>query len=270
MSLKPATFALLGLSLLIATLGCERQDEEPHAPDPAPATTETEAHAPETTAEETGGATPEEEVVAMLRGEQPKPKPKPAEKKPTANNLPPGHPPISTPGAQSSSPHGMGMPRAQTAALSFTAPEAWIAETPHNSMRHAQYRLPGEGEGQDGELVVFFFGPGQGGDNKANIERWMGQFTKPDGSPLTEDDVKLSKDPSNKLPITTIEFAGTYNVPVMRGGPPPATHENYRLIAGIIEVGKDRWFVKATGPDETMVTHREKIHNYLLSAAPSK
>ena len=47
-------------------------------------------------------------------------------------------------------------------------------------MRHAQYRVPG-GNG-DGECIVFYFGPGEGGDPMSNARRWAGQFDQPDGS----------------------------------------------------------------------------------------
>jgi hypothetical protein len=35
------------------------------------------------------------------------------------------------------------------------------------------------------ECVVFYFGPGQGGDPQANAERWASQFVNADGTPAT-------------------------------------------------------------------------------------
>ena len=65
--------------------------------------------------------------------------------------------------------------------LQWTAPSAWISETPSSPMRRAQYRIPGKSG--DGECVVFYFGPGQGGDPMSNASRWADQFTMADGSP---------------------------------------------------------------------------------------
>src|SRR5262249_45098945 len=73
--------------------------------------------------------------------------------------LPPGHPP--TGGAD----------------LAWTAPDAWPTVPPTSSMRKAQYRIPkAAGDAEDGECAVFYFGAGQGGDVKANVDRWAGQF----------------------------------------------------------------------------------------------
>jgi hypothetical protein len=50
-------------------------------------------------------------------------------------------------------------------------------------MRVAQYKLPkAEGDTEDGSLVIYYFGQGQGGGTAANIERWINQMKQPDGS----------------------------------------------------------------------------------------
>src|SRR5262249_47963631 len=96
--------------------------------------------------------------------------------------LPPGHPPIDAAGQPPAGlpavPEGAGT---GDAALAWTVPAAWIAEKPSSSMRRAQYRVPGKAG--DGECVVFYFGPGQGGDPKSNAARWAEQFTLADGKP---------------------------------------------------------------------------------------
>ena len=46
-------------------------------------------------------------------------------------------------------------------------------------MRRAQYRVPGSAG--DGEGVVYYFGPGQGGGPMENAHRWAGMFKQPDG-----------------------------------------------------------------------------------------
>ena len=72
-------------------------------------------------------------------------------------------------------------------------PAEWTEQTPSSSMRKAQYALPKvSGDGEDGELAVFYFGQGQGGSVEANIERWIGQISQPDGSP-SKDKAKTNK-----------------------------------------------------------------------------
>src|SRR5262245_10287093 len=69
--------------------------------------------------------------------------------------------------------------------LRSTAPADWKEEEPSNRMRYGQFRLPKKGEDKyDAELVIF---KGLGGSAKANIARWKGLFTPPEGK--TIDDV---------------------------------------------------------------------------------
>ena len=65
----------------------------------------------------------------------------------------------------------------------YKAPAGWVTEKPTSDMRLAQYKLPkADGDTEDGLLVVYYFGPGQGGTPQANIDRWVGQVKQADGS----------------------------------------------------------------------------------------
>src|SRR6266404_2072893 len=67
--------------------------------------------------------------------------------------------------------------------LRFKTPGGWLSETPSSSMRVAQYRLPAaEGDSEAASLVVYYFGPGQGGSVEANLDRWISQILQADGS----------------------------------------------------------------------------------------
>src|ERR1700704_1901997 len=56
----------------------------------------------------------------------------------------------------------------------YKAPEGWVVEKPSSEMRLAQYKLPkADGDSEDALLIVYYFGPGQGGTPEANIERWV-------------------------------------------------------------------------------------------------
>ena len=67
--------------------------------------------------------------------------------------------------------------------FTLEVPSGWVEQTPGSRMRRAQFALPREsGDSEDGELTVFYFGMGQGGSTDANIRRWIGQVSQPDGS----------------------------------------------------------------------------------------
>ena len=69
----------------------------------------------------------------------------------------------------------------------YIIPEEWERTPVSSQMRKDQMILPGIEGGPAGELAVFFF-PGTGGSVQANLDRWYGQFTQPDGSSTKEKD----------------------------------------------------------------------------------
>src|ERR1041385_3882899 len=87
--------------------------------------------------------------------------------------------------------------------IRYTMPAGWQEEKPTSNMRVAQYKLPRvEGDNADAELVLYYFGQGQGGSTQANIDRWLNQMQQPDGSP-SKDKAKIEKTTINNLPVTT-------------------------------------------------------------------
>src|SRR5437660_1658653 len=68
--------------------------------------------------------------------------------------------------------------------MKWVAPARWSAEN-ERPMRLATYKVPAAaGDKEAGECGIFYFGPGQGGDVQANIDRWTGQFQTPGGQPV--------------------------------------------------------------------------------------
>jgi hypothetical protein len=146
--------------------------------------------------------------------------------------------------------------------LRFTAPPEWIPETPSSPMRQAQYRLPrAEGDLEDAELVVFFF-QGQGGPVQANIDRWIGQFTKADGSPAG-DVAKLARKESHGIPLTIVDVSGTYTGstgPMTAHASPKA---KFRMLAAVAEAPGGPWFFKLTGPSRTVARWEASFQSFL-------
>ena len=157
---------------------------------------------------------------------------------------------------------------ASAAGLKFEAPSTWISEAPSSSMRLAQYRLPGlEGDPEDAELAVFYFG-GQGGSVQANVDRWIGQFSNPDGSPVT--DPRVSERNANGVPLTIVDVRGTYH---QSQGPMMAqttAKENYRMLAVVAEGPAGPTFFKLTGPQPTVDHFEESFNSFLDTLRPAQ
>lgn len=183
--------------------------------------------------------------------------------------LPKGHPPLDAPtqpapAAQPGDvipppPPGAGI---GSAALAWTVPAGWKSEPPSSSMRRAQYRVPGPSG--DGECVVFYFGPGQGGDPMSNAARWAGQFRQPDGrSP--EDVMKTSVTRVGPIQVMQVEVTGTYDGGMTMTAAPATERPGYMLL-GAVAAGPDaNWYFKFTGPEATVQAQRGAFEKLLQS-----
>ena len=177
--------------------------------------------------------------------------------------LPPGHPPIDAAGAPPPGlppvPEGAGTGEA---ALAWTAPSGWISEKPASAMRRAQYKVPGSAG--DGECVVFYFGPGQGGDPMANAKRWSDQFALADGSPA-ESAMKTSEIVVGGLKVFVVEVAGTYKGGMTMTPAPAEPKPGYRLLGAVAPGPDANWYFKFTGPDATVVAQRDAFMSMVKS-----
>ena len=147
--------------------------------------------------------------------------------------------------------------------LAWTVPKEWIEEPPKSGMRKAQYRLPAaSGDREDGECVVYYFGAGQGGDVKANLDRWAAQFR---GGGTTSP--KFSEMKAGGFTISRAEARGTYTPSPMSmgGGPDPEPKAGFMLLGAIVPGPDANWFFKCTGPEKTMEAQRARFDALLGS-----
>jgi hypothetical protein len=121
----------------------------------------------------------------------------------------------------------------RVALLDWTAPvpRAWIAEPPKTSMRLAQFQVPGAGGAAAAELVVFYFGAGEGGSAEANIARWQSQFSGPAGKPVKP---AVQHFEVKGMPVTVAELTGTY-ARSLGMGPPASPTPDQTLLAAVVE-----------------------------------
>jgi len=180
--------------------------------------------------------------------------------------LPPGHPPVDAGAPADAMPPVPAGSGSGAAALRWAAPAAWVEEQPSSSMRRAQYRVPGDAG--DAQCVVYYFGPGQGGDAESNADRWGQQFTRPDGGSPADALVKRQIDVGG-IPVLLAETTGTYNGGFMAGGSGD-TLEGQMLLGAIAEGPDANWFFKLTGPEATVRAHREAFEGMIGSLERGK
>ena len=149
--------------------------------------------------------------------------------------------------------------------LHYKVPEGWVAGQPSSKMRVAQFKLPkADGDNEDGELVLYYFGANQGGTAQANIDRWISQIQQADGS-SSKDKAKTESLTVNGLKITTVDVAGRYTAEMAPGSGKFYDNANYRLRAAVIETAKGNYFVKLVGPAKTVGRWEQSFTDYLKS-----
>jgi hypothetical protein len=170
-------------------------------------------------------------------------------------------------------PHGAGQAPGQpdasgmidVGAISFVVPPKWEAQQPSSSMRRAQ--VSASGSAGPAELIVYFFGPKGAGTAKANIDRWIGQFSNPDGSPIS--DAKQTTSKVSTFDVTQVEVTGQYAGGMAAAGQPQAPQTGQRLMAAIVSTEGGPYYFKFLGPDATVKEHRAAFDDVIASVISS-
>jgi|WetSurMetagenome_2_1015567.scaffolds.fasta_scaffold85930_3 hypothetical protein len=146
-------------------------------------------------------------------------------------------------------------------AFQVTIPSGWNSQPPSSSLRKAQFTLPGPAG--NAEIAVFNF-PGQGGSVDANIERWIGQFSQPDGS-SSKSKAKIREKQVSGFKITVLDVSGIYQGGMMPGMGESRPQPNTRMLAAVVETPDGPWFFKLTGPSRTVAQWQNSLEQMLDS-----
>ena len=143
--------------------------------------------------------------------------------------------------------------------LQSTLPAAWVEEEPSSSMRLAQFRVPGVESGGGANLILYYFGQGQGGSAEANIARWKSQFSSPGGGAV-EPGIETMQ--VNNMPVTVVELRGNYARSVGMG-PAGTAAPDQILLASIVEAPRGNIYVQLHGPAVTVLSQRESYMAFI-------
>lgn len=126
--------------------------------------------------------------------------------------------------------------------FTFSRPPGWEWVEPTSSMRKAQLKVPDAARKQSAEVIFFYFGEGNGGGTKANVDRWLGQFQEP----KDKINSKVEEVTVGKRRVTYVQAEGTY-MSGMPGGAKTA-EPGSMLMGAIIESEQGNVFIRLTGP----------------------
>ena len=140
----------------------------------------------------------------------------------------------------------------------MTAPDDWVAKKPRMTMITYEYAVPAVApDKEEGRVTVMT----AGGSIAANVQRWIGQFSQPDGS-STEKKAKIEKKSLAKRTVTLVDVSGTYHD--SRGPMTPTVERpGYRMLAAVIPTSDTNYFVKFYGPAKTVEQHAADFHRMI-------
>lgn len=153
--------------------------------------------------------------------------------------------------------------------FSLEAPEGWKRVQPKSGIVETEFAIPSAGAGlAPGRMTVM----GAGGSVQANIERWFGQFTQPDGSP-TKDKATTKTLKLAGCTVTLVDVAGTFKD--MPGGPfaggQAVERSDYRMLAAIVETPeRGSYFLKFTGPAATVAAQADGFRRMVEGLVAAK
>jgi len=154
--------------------------------------------------------------------------------------------------------------RVELLGMTSELPADWVAEAPESRMRLLQFRVPAADDAdEDPQLVVYYFGPGQGGSLDANVERWKSQFSNPDGTPVEPVITELS----GSMPATLVELRGSYARSIGMGPGDEALPQRM-LLAAIVETPKGNLYPQLHGPAELVARNRDAFVAFVEGIAP--
>jgi hypothetical protein len=150
--------------------------------------------------------------------------------------------------------------------VQMTAPSSWEKKKPQT--RIVDYEFTAKAVADDkvnGRVTVM----GAGGSVEANIDRWIAQFSQPDGE-STRDRAMIEKFKVAGQDVHLVDINGRYKD--QRGPFAPAVYrDDYRMMGAIIVTdGLGQYFVKMYGPKKTIAANEKAFKEMIDSLKVEK
>jgi hypothetical protein len=185
---------------------------------------------------------------------QPDENPTPDSASSTATHRPPNRAPATT-----KDPNGTTL---ELEGLSMEVPTRWVMQpvTAGGPMAPvAILQIPND-SGEPGSVRITHF-PSMKGMNEPNIQRWLMQAHKADGTGISRDDAKITDTEVGPVHLTTVDIAGTIKATMGDVAKP-----NRRMIASIVDHARGPHFVVAIG-DATLIGESQPAIMAFLESA---
>lgn len=145
--------------------------------------------------------------------------------------------------------------------VTLAAPAGWESKQPATRIVQYEFVVPAvDGDDRPGRVTIM----GAGGSVKANVDRWIGQFSQPDGK-ATRERTTIEELQVAGTPVTLVDITGTFRD--FRGPFAPAKqYPESRMLGAIISTdGLGQYFVKFAGPKKTVAENEKAFRTMLKS-----
>ena len=144
------------------------------------------------------------------------------------------------------------------------APKSWVKKKPRSRIVEHEFGVNAvKGDPADGRLTIM----PSGGPIKDNIDRWIGQFSQPDG---TATKAKVTKKKIAGQQVHIVDLQGTYKDAPRGPFGPKVDREGYRMLGTIVELSRDakpmgNYYIKLYGPVKTMKQNEKAYMEFVQS-----
>lgn len=149
--------------------------------------------------------------------------------------------------------------------LQSRTPAEWVEEPATNQMRFKQFRAPAVGKDKENvEIIIFFFGAGQGGSADENVKRWKDFFQPPQGKNIA-DVAKVESMKVSGVDTTYLDVQGTYlsKFPPFAPNAKTVPKPNYRMLGVVFESKMGPYFIRMIGPADSVAQYKKGFDGWL-------
>lgn len=156
--------------------------------------------------------------------------------------------------------------RLELEGLVLIIPAEWTADTitPGPLAPKAAFKLPkAEGDTQDGSVRISHYASMKGKDD-ANIDRWVSQVKRADGTQAKREDAKITVKELGSIRVTLFDITGTVGGSMDGSG--AGGMANQRMLNAIIDHPRGPHYLRATGGTATITRWQAALEACALGA----
>ena len=147
----------------------------------------------------------------------------------------------------------------------MTPPTIWQKKAPRSRLVEHEFSIPSDMEEVADVRITIMQA---GGGVEANIERWIGQFSQPDGT-ATKARAKRQQRKIAEQEVYVVDISGSYKDQPQGPFGPSVDRSDYRMLAAILKTEGGNFFIKMYGHQDLIAKSEAAFGEFLESLKKS-